>query len=209
MAFDEVRLEIGGTAFGVLFRRRRRTEIARLGNGHEERNSLWAASYLSADLSTVVRSLNDQHEIMEFWEARQGKARGFRLKDKSDFKSGKPLAPVTPTDQQVAAVDGSSTSFQLVKGYVSGGRRYERVIRKPVAGTVRVAVGGVEQEGGWSVDTTTGIITFDSAPSSGVSITAGYEFDVPVRFDTDDLGLILPYAEEGVYEQIPVVEIQS
>lgn len=208
MAFDEVRLEIGGLPFGVAFRRRRRTEIARLGNGYEERNSLWAASYLSADLATVIRTLDQQHAIIDFWEARQGRARGFRLKDKSDFKSGRPQQAITPTDQVIGTGDGTSTEFQITKTYSSGGRSYIRTIKKPVAGTVRVALDAAEQVSGWNVDTTTGTITFDTAPGGGVSITAGFEFDVPVRFDTDDLGLTLPYAEEGVFDSIPVVEIQ-
>ena len=208
MAFDEVRLDIGGVPFGVPFRRRRRTEIARLGNGHEERNSLWARSYLAADLSTVARTLDQIHDIAAFWEARQGRARGFRMKDRTDWKSCKPNQTPAATDQVIGTGDGTTTEFQLSKTYPSGTQSYVREIAKPVAGTVLIALDGADQTSGWSVDTTTGVVTFASAPGDGVQVTAGFEFDVPVRFDTDDLGLTLLYQEEGQIDAIPVVEIQ-
>lgn len=208
MAFDEVRLDIGGLPFGVAFRRRRRTEVAVLGNGYEERNSLWASSLLYADLSTVVQTLDDLHDIAAFWEARQGRARGFRMKDKSDWKSCKPLQTPAPDDVLIGTGDGSATTFQLVKLYASAGRTYTRTIHKPVAGTVRVAIDGAEQLTGWTVDTTTGTVTLDTPPAGDAQITAGFEFDVPVRFDTDDLALSVLYAEEGAIDAIPVVEVR-
>jgi uncharacterized protein (TIGR02217 family) len=95
-----------------------------------------------------------------------------------------------------------------VKHYASGSQTWVRTITKPVAGTVRTALGGVEQPSGWSVDTTTGIVTFDTAPSSGVAITAGFEFDVPVRFDTDALDVTLDLDRLGSIASIPLLEIR-
>jgi uncharacterized protein (TIGR02217 family) len=73
---------------------------------------------------------------------------------------------------------------------------------------VRIAVDGVEQPSGWSVDTTTGIVTFDTAPATGVAVTMGFEFDVPVRFDTDALDVILDLERLGSITSIPLVEIR-
>jgi uncharacterized protein (TIGR02217 family) len=83
-----------------------------------------------------------------------------------------------------------------------------RTITKPVADTVRIALGGVGQLSGWSVDTTTGLITFAAAPGSGVAVTAGFEFDVPVRFDTDALDVTLDLERLGSITSIPLVEIR-
>ena len=96
----------------------------------------------------------------------------------------------------------------MVKRYVSGSQTWVRTIAKPVAGTVRVALDGAEELGGWSVDTTTGAVTFDTAPAAGVAITAGFTFDVPVRFDTDVLDVTLDLERLGSITSIPLLEIR-
>ena len=104
--------------------------------------------------------------------------------------------------------DGATTAFQLVKRYASGSQTWERTITKPVVGSVTVAIDGVEQTTGWSVDTTTGLITFTTAPATGATITAGFEFDVPVRFDTDTLDVTLDIERLGSITSIPLLEIR-
>ena len=78
-----------------------------------------------------------------------------------------------------------------------------------VAGTVRVALGTVEQMSGWTVDATTGVVTFNTAPATGVIIRAGFEFDVPVRFDTDMLDVTLDIERLGSITSIPLLEIRK
>ncbi len=95
-----------------------------------------------------------------------------------------------------------------MKAYASGSQTWTRTITKPVAGTVVVALDGVTQGSGWSVDTTTGIVTFTSAPASGVAVTAGFEFDVPVRFDTDQLDVNLDIETKGSIASIPLIEVR-
>ena len=95
-----------------------------------------------------------------------------------------------------------------MKRYASGSQTWVRTITKPVAGTVRVALDGAEQLVGWSVDTTTGVVTFSAAPVSGVAITAGFQFDVPVRFDTDALDVTLDLERLGSITSIPLLEIR-
>jgi uncharacterized protein (TIGR02217 family) len=69
-------------------------------------------------------------------------------------------------------------------------------------------MGIVEQMSGWALDTTTGMVTFTTAPANGVIIRAGFEFDVPVRFDTDTLDVTLDIERLGSITSIPLLEIR-
>ena len=95
-----------------------------------------------------------------------------------------------------------------MKRYVSGNQTWTRAITKPVAGSVRIALEGVEQPSGWSVDTTRGVVTFTTAPAAGAAVTAGFEFDVPVRFDTDALDVTLDLERLGSITSIPLIELR-
>ena len=95
-----------------------------------------------------------------------------------------------------------------MKRYASGAQSWSRGIAKPVAGSARIALAGVEQPSGWSVDTTTGVVSFSAAPGAGVAITAGFEFDVPVRFDTDVLDVTLDLERLGSITTIPLLELR-
>jgi uncharacterized protein (TIGR02217 family) len=207
MPFHEVRFP-AGISFGSSGGPERKTEIVTLGSGFEERNAVWANSRRRYDVGYGVRSLDDIHMVIGFFEARLGRLYGFRFKDFPDFKSCAPNANPTPTDSTIGNGNGIVTQFPLTKLYVSGAGNWTRVIKKPVAGTVRVALNGVEQPTGWSIDATTGVVTFASAPGSGVSVTAGFEFDVPVRFDTDFLSINLASLRTGEIPTIPIVEIR-
>jgi uncharacterized protein (TIGR02217 family) len=115
----------------------------------------------------------------------------------------------TPLDQRIGTGDGATKTFQLVKTYGSSFAPYMRTISKPVSGTVRVATNGIEQPVGsaFNCDPTTGLVTFPVPPAPGAAITAGYSFDVPVRFDTDELDIDLSTFEAGGIPQIPLIEI--
>ena len=112
------------------------------------------------------------------------------------------------TDQPIGTGDGTKTAFQLVKRYASGAQSWTRAITKPVAGSATIALGGAPQASGWSVDETTGVVTFASAPTAGVAVTAGFTFDVPVRFDTDTLDVTLDVERLGSITSIPLLEIR-
>ena len=205
--FHEIRFPTA-IAFGSSGGPERKTEIVTLGSGFEERNAVWANSRRSYNVGYGVKTLDDIHMVIAFFEARMGRLYGFRFKDFADFKSCAPAATPAPTDQIIGTGDGTATAFQLVKTYTSGTNSWTRTITKPVSGTVRIAKAGVEQMSGWSVDTTTGVVTFTSAPASGLAITAGYEFDVPVRFDSDALAINLESFGAGDIPHIPIVEIR-
>jgi uncharacterized protein (TIGR02217 family) len=155
-----------------------------------------------------LRSPDDLEALIAFFEARSGQLFGFRWKDWSDHRSALHSKTIRPDDQPLGLGDAVRTEFQLQKAYVSGGQTYRRPIRKPVAGTVVVAVDGVAQADGWSVDAASGVLSFAAAPSAGSAVTAGFEFDVPVRFDTDRLQISMASFRAGELPRVPVVEIR-
>ncbi|MEO1600827.1 MAG: DUF2460 domain-containing protein [Pseudomonadota bacterium] len=183
----------------------RRTEIVTLSGGHEERNTPWAQARRRYDAGLGVRSLDDLDAVLRFYEGRRGPLYGFRWKDWLDHKSCAPSATPEPTDQAIGVGDGSTTQFQLTKDY-GGTPAMVRPITKPVDGTVRVAVGGVETAA--TVDTETGLVTLASAPAAGQAVTAGFAFDVPVRFGSDTLEVNLAAFEAGEIPSIPILEVR-
>ena len=207
MAFHEVRFpdNISRSARGGP---ERRTQVVELASGDEERNASWANSRRRYDVAYGIRRADDLAAVVAFFEARNGRLHGFRYKDWADYKSALPSVAVTPTDQQIATGTGILKTFPLAKRYISGAQSWTRMIAKPVAGTVRVALGMVEQMSGWTVDTTTGSVTFTAAPGAGIALTAGFELDVPVRFDTDVLDVTLDIERLGSITSIPLLEIR-
>lgn len=187
---------------------RRVTDVVELRSGHEERNSIWRHSRRRWDAATGVKSADDLAKVLEFWEAVGGRLHAFRWKDWLDYKSCRPGQTVTATDQAIGSGDGAKLQFQLVKIYAAGSASYSRPIRKPVAGTVKIAVAGIVQATGWTVDTTTGLVTFSSAPASGAAVTAGFEFDVPARFETDELSTLMEVYHAGA-ATIGIVEVKA
>jgi uncharacterized protein (TIGR02217 family) len=208
MAFHEVRFPTD-IAFGSRGGPKRKTIIATSGSGYEHRNSQWADSKREYNAGYGVKDLDDIHTVVEFFEERRGMLHGFRWKDKFDYKSCAPKQTPAFNDVDIGTGDGSTTTFQLIKTYGSAYDPYSRDIKKPVQGTVLIGVNGSDTSGsGWSVNLATGIITFDSAPTNGHAITAGFEFDVPVRFNTDYLEIDLAAFAAGNIPDIPIVEIR-
>ncbi len=207
MAFHEVRFP-DNISRGARGGPERRTQIVELASGDEERNASWANSRRRYDVAYGIRRADDLAAVVAFFEARNGRLHGFRYKDWADYKSALPSQAITATDQQIGTGTGSLQTFQLAKRYTSGAQTWVRTIAKPVAGTVRVALGMVEQMSGWTVDTTTGVVTFTTAPAGGVIVRAGFEFDVPVRFDSDTLDVTLDFERLGSITAIPLLEIR-
>lgn len=187
----------------------RRTDIVALVSGHEERNSPWAGSRRAFNAGYGVKSIADIEDVIAFFEARCGRLYGFRFRDPFDFKSCRVIETPAATDQLLGTGDGEAVQFQLMKRYVSGAASYARLIKKPVAGSVRVAVDGAEQTAGedFTIDETSGLVTFASPPGGGLPVTAGFLFDCPVRFDTDELRINLAAFEAGDIPSIPLIEV--
>lgn len=209
MAFHDIRFP-AALSFGSTGGPERRTDIVTLTNGFEERNTPWAHSRRHYDAGTGLRSLDDIEALIAFFEARRGQLHAFRWKDWSDYKSCPPSQDVSPTDQPIGVGDGVTVVFSLSKTYRSGEEIYVRPIVKPVAGSVRVALGGMPRVEGveFTVDATAGTVTFTDPPDIGVAVTAGFEFDVPVRFDTDRIATSAASFQAGEIPSVPVVEVR-
>lgn len=190
----------------------RRTDVVALGSGAEERNARWAHSRRRYDAGYGVKTYEALSQVVAFFEERRGRLYGFRWRDRLDYASAAPAAAVTPTDQIIGIGDDTTATFQLVKTYGAYYSPYQRPIVKPVSGSVRVAVDGNEAGEGtdFTVDAATGIVTFlpGFIPVNGATVTAGFLFDVPVRFDTDYLEVDLSAFAAGAIPKIPLVEIR-
>ncbi len=189
----------------------RKTDIVALVSGHEERNSPWAGSRRAFNAGYGVKSIADIEDVIAFFEARHGRLYGFRFRDPFDFKSCKVAQAPANDDQLLGTGDGTATEFQLIKRYDSGGASYARQIRKPVAGSVIIAIAGVAKAQGadFTVDETSGLVTLNVAPAQGEAVTAGFVFDTPVRFDTDELRINLAAFKAGDIPSIPLIEVLS
>ena len=209
MSFHEVRFP-ANLSFGSVGGPERRTEIVTLANGFEERNTPWAHSRRRYDAGLGLRSLDDVEKLVAFFEARRGQLFGFRWKDWGDYKSTPASKEIEFNDQVIAVADGQSQHFQLFKTYGSGDADYRRPILKPVRGSVRVGVEGEPQREGvnFEVDVATGIVALDIVPPKGAEVTAGFEFDVPVRFDTDRIQTSVASFRAGDVPNVPIVEVR-
>ncbi len=204
MAFHEVRLP-ARLAFGSTGGVERRTEITTLGSGYERRSSPWAMGRRRYLIGANLRSLEDMAALTAFFEARRGRLYGFRFREFADFQSCVPGGTVAASDQVIGIGDGTRQTFELVKAYGD----VQRAISKPVAGSVTVAVGGVVLAGSaFVVDGVTGVVTLSVAPGTGLAVTAGFVFDVPVRFDADRIEVTLETFGAGRMAAVPLIEVR-
>lgn len=209
MAFDEVRFPESiakGSRGGPRFN----TSIIDSPSGADQRISRWATPRWVFDARYGIRSYEMAYEVVKFYIARVGPARGFRMKDYADFTTASDdRSAHAHDDVNIGVGDGARTQWRLQKRYSSGPSIVLRLLYKPIAATVMVGLNGVDQAAGWSVDDTTGLITFSVAPVLGQVVSAGCEFDVPVRFgDEIDTGLLMSLdAYDGAnLPSVPMIE---
>lgn len=190
----------------------RRTEIVTLGSGREERNARWAHSRRRYDAGYGTKTHAELTQVVSFFEERRGRLYGFRWRDRLDHSSAVAGNTVTPLDQVLGTGDGSTATFVLGKTYGGTHAPYRRPIEKPVEGSVRVAVAGSEMVEGvaFTCDPASGTVTFlpGHLPAVGAAVSAGFLFDVPVRFDTDYLEVDLAAFAAGAIPKIPLIEIK-
>lgn len=176
------------------------TSVVTLASGREKRNVDWSDARCVWDVAHGLKTQDQLDRLLAFFRARQGKAHSFRFKDWSDFVLGR---------QGIAIGDGATATFPLQKTYAdAGGYLAVRRLTRPVPGTVRVWLDGVEQTA-LNIDHATGFIGFAAAPAGGAAIEAQCQFDVPARFDTDQMQVTVE--DYGTYSwgQIPVVEVKE
>lgn len=202
-SFVEERLELGalyGTDGGPQFR----TTIVSAYSGYEERNADWEYEGGSWTLGAYRVNRAGLDYVKDFFRARRGRAVGFRWKNYGNYVMAK-------TD--IGTGDDAETDFQIVRVVDTGyGEPYSWPVKKPVGGTVTVYVDDVVTPSGWTLDTTTGVLTFGSPPADGAVIAVQCEYDMAVRFDTDHLQGIFKAVRmsdgEVVFEiaGLPIVE---
>lgn len=197
MAFHEIRFpeDISyGSSGGPEFS----TDVVLTTGGHEQRNSNWAEARARYNVAHGVKTQSQLEELIAFFRARKGRAHGFRFKDWADYSA---------TGQVIGTGNGTLKDFQLVKTYTSSISE-TRTIHKPVSGTVKIYVNAVLQTSGVSINHATGLVTFTTAPASGAALSTDFEFDVPVRFDTDRLSATLDQYGVHSWTDIPLVEVR-
>lgn len=182
------------------------TAIVTMASGHEQRNADWADARLRFDAGLGVRSEEDIGTLIAFFRARRGAARGFRFRDPFDHSSREMTGTPAATDQWLGTGDGVTTHFPIVKRYGAGEEAQTRLITRPVAGSVTVAVDETLVSS-WSL--IGGTIAFDMPPPQGAAISAGYRFDVPVRFAEDRLEVNRATFLAGEAASVPLVEIRE
>lgn len=191
------------------------THVFKSDAGVEQRNQVWSLPLATYKIGAGIQSVDDWEAIKSFFYAMRGRLTGFRFKDWTDFKSCDVDETPAWDDQTIGTGNGA---FQLKKTYNVSGNTFARNITKPVAGTVKVGWDGAEKGSGWSIDYTTGIVTVTGAEpiSPDATITAGFEYDVPVRFDTDELDATAQdsdvagqYAEIMLWDDIGLQEVRT
>lgn len=198
MTFHEIRFP-DDIAYGAQGGPEYLTTVVATASGFEQRNVNWAAARGKWNVASGLKHQAQLDVLIAFFRARKGRAYGFRFKDWTDYKA---------TGQTLDVGDGANKNFQLVKTYASGIAGDVRIITKPVQGTVVPYLAGVKQTSGWSVNTTTGVLNFVNAPAQGVPVTADFEFDVPVRFDTDSMAVTIEQIDLHQWSDIPIIEIR-
>ncbi len=198
MAFVEVRFPTD-IAFGSSGGPQYSTDIVITQGGYEQRNANWSEARARYNVAHGVKTQVQLDALIAFFRARKGRADGFRFKDWTDFQAA---------GQAIGTGNGTATVFQLKKTYINGGVTETRTITKPVAGTIAIYKNGVLQSSGITTNTTNGQITFSTAPANGTAITADFQFDVPVRFDTDKLSATLDTYGSHSWHDIPIVELR-
>jgi len=181
------------------------TNVVTSASGSEYRNVNWQQARLRFDAGPGVRSEAEVETLLAFFRARRGAAIGFRFRDPYDFSSNGMSGQPTALDQQIGTGDAAAVRFRLKKSYSSG---EERFITRPVAGSVRIAVNGVEQASGWTLERL-GEIVFSEPPPAGATVTAGFRFDVPVRFAEDRIEVNRATFLAGEAPSVPLIEIRE
>jgi uncharacterized protein (TIGR02217 family) len=180
------------------------TTITETTSGHEHRNIQWAQARRRYDAAPGVRSEADVALLLRFFEARQGRAFAFRYRDPLDNRSSIFGEAITAQDQQLGTGNSVQVQFPLIKHYGDAVRR----ITRPAAGSVQVAVNGALQLSGWTLSDH-GMISFAAPPAAGSVVSAGFQFEVPVRFEEDALEISLASYRAGELRSVGLIEVRE
>ena len=179
------------------------TAVVATASGTEQRNADWSDARMRYDAGPGVRSEAELGALIAFFRARRGAAKAFRFADPYDASSNGMTGVPTMLDQQLGVGDGLRTGFGLVKSYDDQVRH----ITRPRAASVVVAVNGVAAID-WALQAG-GVVQFETTPATGAVVTAGFLFDVPVRFAGDRIEVSRATFGAGDMPSVPLVEIRE
>lgn len=179
-----------------------RVDVVRLASGHEKRNARWSAPLRRYALSVGIRPMSELRVLLDFFEARSGALYGFRFRDPFHHSTGADQSQPTMLDIEMGFGDGVTTSFALM--FPNG-----RKISRPRSESLQIAFNGTEILSGYQLDSAQGIVTFEQPPAEGELITAGCEFDVPVRFENEQLLVTQISENAGEIPEISLLEIRE
>lgn len=191
-------------------------DIARGPSGKEQRRKRRSRILRRFNIAKNIRSVNDVYDILSLFEVMEGPLHSFACKNLIDYKSGKPADDVTALDALIGVGDGTNAVFQLKKQFKvtkadSTVLAIDRNIYLPVQGTVLIAVDGVAkaETTDWVLNYETGVVTFvvGHEPGDGLDVTAGFQFNERVRFDTNDLSQVMEFFRVGSVPSIPLIEV--
>lgn len=177
------------------------TEVLTTITGCEHRMPKWHNPKMRFNVSPGIKNQRQMQEILRFFRACKGRQIGFRYKDWSDFKAHN--EPVKVVDRY---------TLQLIKLYnLNTKAADQRIITKPVENTVKIYISGQKlEQTDFSVDYTTGIITLkQEITAENPQVTADFEFDIPVRFDTDYLPVTIENYNFFSLPEIPIIEMKE
>jgi len=197
------------------------TNILRADSGRVERVGRWSRPKRTYDISFGIRNYVDGVQtgiltVRDFKNVMGGPRDSFRFRDPTDYSTLATAAPDkfnkaaslhTNADVLIGTGDATTVNFQLRKGYTYSGSTFYLACNKIVAGTLKVALDGVNQTSGFTYNLVTGVLTFTAAPGLGVVITAGFEFDVEVFFQSDNLPMIAAYFSSGKLPPVILEEV--
>lgn len=171
--FIEERL-LDSVSYGTVYGESFNTDIKVMRNKSESRNMQWSESQGTYTLVFDALLEEDRAKVMKVFRTCRGRGVGFRLKNWVDYKA---------KNETLGVMTDNTQSFQLKITSSAGGYTTVKTIRKPVVGRVVVYVDGVETPA--TIDYTKGIVTV--AADIGSTISWSGEYDIPVRFDNDDI----------------------
>lgn len=192
-----------GSSGGPMYK----TDVITVNSGVETRNISWSEARHTYNVAFGIRDQTYLDTLVEFFHSTKGKAYGFRYKDWSDYKSVSASDDISALDIEIGIGDDVLTEFQVKKVYNNGVLSTDRIIYKIEPGSLLLSINNVATTIGWTVDNNTGIVTFDVAPVLDDSIKVGFNFDVPVRFDSDQLTVNLEMYQHGGVD-VPLVELR-
>lgn len=181
MSFIETRLD-DCVAHGFEAIPMYKTLIVTMENGKEARNVEWTRAKRRYSALYQNFSPADFALLNDAFHACHGSGYSFRFKDWLDYKVTMGSIGTTPGNNQ--------TPVQFTKVYTFGIQSTTRTIKKIVAGTTTVYQdngSGVFVAKAGSIDTTTGLFTPTTNWTAGRALKATFEFDVPVRFASDEM----------------------